>query len=130
MPGCHTRVPPYMSLTKCGVAYDLEISPYRVMVEGYTYVFSSRMHLNKFKDKLNANRERINKSLTVRFNFPVAINVLCDVTLYERIESRGFLILTETGEKLWQNQYQLNGAKLMPRTYSELLRTSTQNEQC
>lgn len=84
-------------LTRSGIAHNLSISPYKVVVDyqsgELTYVFSSELYKNKFIDKLEDNREKISKSLSNRFGFTVINNMLADVKLYITTETRGFLIL-------------------------------------
>lgn len=97
-------------ITKNGVYYDLENSSYRYKVNNLTFVFSSKSHLDKFKSRMKENREKINKSLSNRFNILIDVEQLADVVLYRKIETRGFLILTGTGKKLCrQNAIYRNG---------------------
>lgn len=86
-------------LTRDGICYDLPNSPYflKVQYQDNKYViykFSSTKNLEKFKNKLEENREKINDSLSKRFKFEIVINFICDVTLYKNVESRGFSIFS------------------------------------
>lgn len=99
-------------ITRNGVCYDLTISSYRHTVNGLTFVFSSKLHLDKFKKKLKENRDIINYSLTKRFNIHVDVSELADVVLYRKIETRGFLIVTSEGNELWQNNLKFVGGKV------------------
>lgn len=90
-------------LTRNGVCYDFKLSQYRATVDGTTYVFSSQLHLDKFMSKYRDNRETVNRSLSNRFNVHVDVSALADIVLYKKIETRGFLIVTEDKE-LWQNK--------------------------
>lgn len=94
-----------------GVCYDLQRSTYRTTVNGLTFVFSSRLHLDKFKKKLQENRDIINYSLTRRFNVTVDVSQLADIVLYKKIETRGFLIVTNEGNELWQENLRYVGGK-------------------
>ena len=85
-----------MVLTKNGICYDLKNSPYFCSVGFYTFFFSSPAHLNKFKEGLEANREWLNDSMTRRFKFNMSLGVLADLSLYRKIETRGFLIINES----------------------------------
>lgn len=98
-------------LTKNGICYNLSVSPYRYTVDYITFVFSSKSHLNKFKSKIQENRENINFSLSNRFNVYIDVAELSDVILYRKIETRGFLIIKE-GEELWQNNLKYVGGSL------------------
>ena len=45
------------------IEYDLKKSPYRVIESGNTFVFSSELHAQKFRERLREKRELINFSL-------------------------------------------------------------------
>lgn len=90
-------------ISRNGVVYDLNISSYRYTVGNLTYVFSSKLHLDKFKKKMKENRDIINYSLSKRFNISVDVSQLADIVLYRKIETRGFLIVTGEGKELCQN---------------------------
>ena len=79
-------------MTRNGIVYKLELSPYKVTVEGVTYMFSSVNHLDKFMEKLNENRDTISYSLSKRFGVSVNLIILSDIVLYSKVETRGFLI--------------------------------------
>ena len=101
-------------ITRNGVCYDFNLSHYRATVDGTTFVFSSQLHMDKFLNKLKENRETINRSLSNRFNVHVDVSALADVVLYKKIETRGFLIVTEDKE-LWQNKsLKYVGGKVTP----------------
>lgn len=104
--------------TRNGVCYDLQKSTYRTTVNGLTFVFSSRLHLDKFKKKLHENRDIINYSLTRRFNVTVDVSQLADIVLYKKIETRGFLIVTNEGTELWLENLICGGVKAMQKSYN------------
>lgn len=99
-------------MTRRGIEYNLEISPYSFKNEsGYIFVFSSKYHLNTFIKKQAANRKKINDSLSNRFNFYIEFNTLADFILYRQIEQRGFLILKGGDVLKCQNIIKLGGEK-------------------
>lgn len=101
-------------ITKNGVCYDFNVSEYRVTVDNLTFVFSSQLHLDKFKQRLSENRNTINRSLAKRFNLHIDVSTLADIVLYKKIETRGFLIVTNEGTELWQrNSITFVGGKVM-----------------
>ncbi|MBO5810612.1 MAG: hypothetical protein J6R32_07260 [Bacteroidales bacterium] len=107
-------------ISRNGIYYDFDLSKFRHTVDGITYVFSSRLHLEKFIERLEENRTTINNSLTRRFNFPVDVSALADFVLYRKIESRGFMIVTNEGYKICQNnQVKFVGGKLTKKPYDE-----------
>lgn len=100
-------------ISRNGVCYDLNISSYRCKVDDLTFVFSSRLHLDKFKQKLTENRDTINNSLSKRFNMNVDVSPLADLVLYRKIESRGFLVLSNEGIELCQNNITFVGGDVI-----------------
>lgn len=85
-----------MTLTRYGIAHNLESSPYILLVEyedeELEYVFSSEQYKNIFYKKFIDNRLKINESLSKRFGFKIEVDKLADLKLYYMTEKRGFLI--------------------------------------
>lgn len=86
-----------VKLTRNNIAYDLKLSPHKLLIKyddnlSIDYIFSSNLYVSKFIERLEDNRESINKSLTKRFGYQITNNVLCDLNLYSKIEKRGFLV--------------------------------------
>lgn len=86
-----------VKLSKGGVTIDFDNTPFSKKIiyasNNYMiYYFSSNLYLNKFKERLEENRLKINSSLSNRFGFEIENDVLCDIKLYSSIEKRGFLI--------------------------------------
>ena len=84
-------------LTRSGVAYDLTLSPHKLVVkygetDFLTYVFSSELYKNKFNEKMYKNREEISESLSKRFGITIRYDKLADIKLYTKVEKRGFFI--------------------------------------
>ena len=105
-----------MGLTRSGVAYNIEISPYSLIVdyedEQLEYVFSSQRYKDIFYRKFIDNRGKINESLSDRFGFKIENNKLADLKLYSMTEKRGFLIKGKEEFKCLDT-IELNGAILM-----------------
>ena len=84
-------------LTRSGVAYNIEMSPYSLVVdypngEHLEYVFTSQLYKDIFYKKFIDNRTKINESLTKRFGMNIEFDILADLKLYAMTEKRGFLI--------------------------------------
>ena len=83
-------------LTRWGIAHNLEISPYSLIVdyqdESLEYIFSSQQYKDIFYRKFIDNRLKINESLSNRFVFKIENDKLADLKLYSMTEKRGFLI--------------------------------------
>lgn len=104
-------------LTRSGVAHDLTISPHLSIVnygkgDELTFVFSSELYVKKFETKLEENRDKINNSLSQRFGFDIKLDKLADIKLYEKTETRGFLILGKEEYKCL-NTIKLDGKNLI-----------------
>lgn len=108
-----------MTFTRNGVCYDLNRSTYRATLDGLTFVFSSRLHMEKFTAKAKENREIINYSLTKRFGVAVDVSQLADVVLYKKIETRGFLIVSNEGKRICLENLRFGGGKATSRNSSE-----------
>ena len=99
-------------MTRNGIVYKLELSPYTVTVDDTTFYFSSKNHLEKFTEKLTENREVIGYSLSKRFGFSINIKLLADIVLYSKIETRGFLINRKGVNYLCKKDIILSGGKV------------------
>ena len=96
-------------ITRRGIYLDLSKSPYKVTANGMTYYFSSDLHMIKFEDRLHESRQEIDLKLTARFRVAVKFPALADLTLYQKIETRGFLVINEKGLTLCKEKLLLNG---------------------
>lgn len=101
-------------LTRNGIAYNLNLSPYRYDIkysngEELTFKFSSLLYKDKFKSKMIDNRKAVNESLTKKFGFCIENDVISDIKLYSTIEKRGFLILSGEGNYTCLNTIKLDG---------------------
>lgn len=109
-----------VQLTRSGVAYDFKISPHKVKViynrltdEKIEFIFSSELYKNKFEEKLEENRKKINDSLSKRFGFTIKNDKLSDIKLYTTIEKRGFLINHNRESIEWLSNIILDGNHLI-----------------
>ena len=103
-----------MQLTRNGICYNFYKTPYEVTVNYHngktiTYKFSSQNNIDRFNNKLQENRDKINDSLTKRFKFTIVENMICDLKLYQTIETRGFLICSNGEYIECLDHIQLNG---------------------
>jgi YHS domain-containing protein len=96
-------------VTRRGIYLDLSQSPYKITTNGLTFYFSSDLHMLKFEDRLHESRQEIELKLTSRFRVAVKFPALADLTLYMKIETRGFLVINDKGIKLCRENLILNG---------------------
>jgi hypothetical protein len=99
-------------LTRNGVCYNLKISPYKFRINNVRFVFSSQLHLEKFKVGYLENRNIMNKKITERHGVETNLTLFCDIAFYKKIETRGFLLQLDTGEYVCQEKVQLDGEKV------------------
>lgn len=74
------------------VCYNLDETKFVTVCNGVVYYFSSKLHLDKFKSKINKNRDLISESLSNRFKMFIFADLIADLTLYQKIECRGFKV--------------------------------------
>jgi hypothetical protein len=100
--------------TRHGIYYDLTKSPYKFITpdSNTTYVFSSDLHMMKFEDQYINNRSELNLKFESRYHVHFNLMVMPDLILYRRIEKRGFLVITDGGHKLCQDNLRLDGEKV------------------
>ena len=105
-----------MNLTRNGICYNLKESPYFTSIKYgnqlIQYRFSSEANLNKFIERIVDNRNKINASLTNRFKFNITQDIICDIRLYDSVEARGFLVLSEREVFECLSEVRLDGEKL------------------
>lgn len=87
-------------MSRNGIVYDLRRTPYVVEVNGIEFFFSSRNLQRKFENRMDENRDILRYSLRKRFGIDIRIDTYFDIILYNKIESRGFLIKTQEGENI------------------------------
>lgn len=101
-------------ISRNGIYYDLKQSIYRYKLDNITYVFSSLSHLQKFKMRYSDYRQKINESLSNRFNLDINVDRLADIICYIKVESRGFFIINDKGEEIsCRKNLLLDGEKVM-----------------
>ena len=88
-------------LTKSGVCYDLPNSPYKVIVQNHTFMFSTMRAKRRFESELPAEREKALESFRRisfnRNNIQGDVKLIAALKLYKRCESRGFSVKLPSG---------------------------------
>ena len=109
-----------MSMTRNGIVYDLSKSTFTTTLDDITFIFSSRLHKTKFKEKCDINRVTFAEKFFKKYGVEVATYSLADILLYESIETRGFMIvLNDGGVVTCLNDLILNGGKATKRNLNE-----------
>ena len=116
-------------LTRNGVAKNLAKSPYvfTEIIDGkeLSLAFSSKLHLNNFVEKRSENYNMIYNYIYKRFKYKVDCQMLADLNLYKKIESRGFYIKYNKKEFLCPSQIILSGESKMNKNLEEWQETLT-----
>lgn len=75
------------------IIFDLKESNYKYSFEGLTFVFSSELNMNKFKQKIKEYIKQETYKLSYKYsNLNLNFDLFLSVALYKKIEKRGFLI--------------------------------------
>ena len=108
-------------ITRNGIYYNLELSHYKFKVPdtNMVFIFSSELHLFKFEDRYIDNRKDFNTKQRSKYRMNIQSIVLPDVLLYKKLESRGFLIVDERGNKICLENLICYGEKVMPKNLKE-----------
>lgn len=100
-------------MTRNGIVYDLTLSPYILKVEdtNTTFYFSSKNHMEKFRELKEEHRARIKESLSNRFGLSIEENDISDIVLYGKVETRGFHIIFKGSEFTCKKHIKLSGER-------------------
>lgn len=79
-------------MTRRGIEYDLEKSPYICEVYGYTFHFSSKFYVEKFTVKLPEVEAMLSRFILSKFGLHVEPDGAAALLAYRRVETRGFLV--------------------------------------
>lgn len=108
-------------LTRSKIAYDLTISPHRYSItygenQHVRYIFSSRLYMSKFMERLTSNRIQYSLQLSKRVGVDVNFDILADLKLYKSIEKRGYLLNVNGEDVTCPDQIILDGVKKMSKS--------------
>lgn len=104
-------------LTARGVCHDLAQSPYTFTRlkngQEVVYCFSSKSHLEKFKNREKKHNEDFSGFLNRKYKAIFDILLFSDLFLYRKIESRGFYIKINNKGVTCLNSIILSGDLMM-----------------
>lgn len=105
-------------MTRRGIFYKLEESPYTLNYEGYIFYFSSTLYHHNFRKRIDKYIKEVNEKVSKRWKFPVDFRVLAGLYCYINIETRGFLIYDPIMEVYFTcpEQIRLDGESLTKQT--------------
>ena len=78
--------------TTGGIFINLNDSDYSINIEGFTFYFSSKVYLEKFKKKVGDYAVFESEKIATRYNVYINLNLYFMIVLYKKIEKRGFRI--------------------------------------
>lgn len=88
-----------MIKTTANIYLDINDSDYIVSVNDYNFYFSSEFYRDKFLTIKENYVELENKKLKTRLNVNVDFNLIFLISLYKKIEKRGFKIINNKTNK-------------------------------
>nr|DAD72322.1 MAG TPA: transcriptional regulator [Podoviridae sp. ctC8s18] len=109
-----------------GVYYNLKESTYNLNSSGLTFYFSSNLYKNMFIRDKNKHRLYIHQILKNKIGLNADFNRIADISLYRKIEKRGFYILNDRGEEVWPKIAIFDGEKKILNEYEKPLKGSMQ----
>lgn len=77
---------------KSNVYYELSNSPFNFKISHFLFVFSSKLYLDKFKETYEDYIKKENLKFVVRYKGIIDSSDLLLLTLYQKIEKRGFKV--------------------------------------
>ena len=90
-----------MKTTVKGICLNLNESEYYFKYKGLVFYFSSEFYKKKFADEISSFIETETFKIQVKYNININFDILLMISLYKKIEKRGFRIYDEeTGEIL------------------------------
>ena len=84
--------------TRNGIEYNFKESVYHVTVDDLTFIFSSKLHVKKFRERYPDNRIAFQEKLSQRWGITCNVNTFADILLYQEVEKRGFLLRNQFGQ--------------------------------
>lgn len=116
-------------MTRNGICYNFFNSPYIYECDGVVYVFSSQLHKEKFKKRKDSHRKQSHVRMFSIFHLHVDTNIASDILLYQKTETRGFLI--KQGGEIFTcpQEILLDGEKLTKINLQTLSDSSTAKSQ-
>jgi YHS domain-containing protein len=88
-----------LKTTAKGICLNLNESEYYFKIKGLVFYFSSEFYRKKFVDEFENYLERETFKLQVKYNMNINFDILFMISLYKKIEKRGFRIYDEENKK-------------------------------
>lgn len=93
------------------VYYDLNLSTYKLNYKRFTFIFSSKFYINKFERDLKNYIDIEDKKLYSKYKIVVEADEYLALSLYKKIEKRGFKVLFLNQEIKENESFSINPNK-------------------
>lgn len=93
------------------VYYDLNLSTYKFNYKRFTFIFSSKFYINKFERDLKNYIDIEDKKLYSKYKIVVDADEYLALSLYKKIEKRGFKVLFLNQEIKENESFSINPNK-------------------
>lgn len=88
-----------LKTTAKGICLNLNESEYYFKYKGLVFYFSSEFYRNKFSNEIINYIETETFKIQVKYNININFDILLMISLYKKIEKRGFRIYDEENKK-------------------------------
>lgn len=88
-----------MLTTERGIFLNLNESNYKITIQGITFYFSSKVYLEKFKNKVKEYIAVETAKIYVRYKIILNLDIYFMIAFYKKIEKRGFRVYDEETKK-------------------------------
>ena len=88
-----------LKTTAKGICLNLNESEYYFKYKGLIFYFSSEFYRNKFANEITNYNETETLKLQVKYNININFDILFMLSLYKKIEKRGFRVFDEINKK-------------------------------
>ena len=88
-----------LKTTAKGICLNLNESEYYFKYKGLIFYFSSKFYKKKFLEEISSFIETETLKLQVKYNININFDILFMISLYKKIENRGFMVYDEENKK-------------------------------
>lgn len=85
------------------IYYDLNLSNYKLEYKRFTFIFSSKFYINKFQKEIENYVDIEDKKLYSKYKIILEDKEYLALSLYKKIEKRGFKVLF-LGKEINENE--------------------------
>lgn len=94
--------------TKNGIELNLAVSEYKTEFANFIFYFSSKFYKNKFKESLTEYIDTEERKIKNKYKVDICLTSYLAISLYKKVEKRGFFVVSKHGEVINENVVFLN----------------------